>query len=273
MNDQTTRHNWKKKLHSIIYEADTPAGKLFDVILLVVILISILVVMLETVTSIDAKYHTFFVVTEWIITFLFTIEYILRIVSINKPKHYIFSFYGMVDLISTLPMYISLFFVDVHNLLAIRALRLLRIFRVLKLTNFIGESEVLSNALKRSRHKISVFLITIFTIVIILGTLMYLIEYPHNSGFDNIPKSIYWAIVTLTTVGYGDIAPVSPLGQFIASIIMILGYGIIAVPTGIVGAELNKQIKVHTNTQSCPNCNATGHQDKAQFCYQCGTKL
>ncbi|MEZ4908878.1 MAG: ion transporter [Saprospiraceae bacterium] len=265
--------DWREKLHRIIYEADTPAGKLFDVVLLILILFSILIIMLETVPSIDSKYHHIFNLIEWIITILFSIEYIARIISIKRTSAYIFSFYGIIDFISTVPMYISLFFIDVHNLMAIRSLRLLRVFRILKLNRFIGESESLMKAMKASRHKISVFLMAVVTLVIIMGTLMYLIEYNQDSGFDSIPKSVYWAIVTLTTVGYGDVAPVTPFGQFIASIIMILGYGIIAVPTGIVGAEISKNRVVHTSTQSCQNCHATDHNDDAIYCYKCGEKL
>ena len=265
--------NWKENLHRIIYEADTPAGKLFDVVLILLILVSIMMVMLETVQSIDAKYHNWFVAIEWAITVLFTIEYVARIVSIKIPKTYIFSFFGIIDLISTLPMYLSLVFFDVHNLMAIRSLRLLRIFRILKLNRYIGESDSLMNALKASRHKISVFLVAVLTLVIILGTLMYLIEAGQGSGFKSIPQSVYWAIVTLTTVGYGDIAPITPFGQFVASLIMILGYGIIAVPTGIVGAELSKNNKINTNTQSCRNCHASDHNDLAKYCYSCGEKL
>jgi voltage-gated potassium channel len=268
-----SKKDWRHRLHQVIYEADTPAGKLFDVILLILILISIMMVMLETVPSLDAKYHNLFVVTEWVITILFSLEYIARVISIKKPSAYIFSFYGIVDFVSTIPMYLTLFFIDVHNLMALRALRLMRVFRILKLNRFIGESESLMRALKASRHKISVFLMAVFTLVIILGTAMYLIEYNQGSGFDSIPHAVYWAIVTLTTVGYGDIAPITPLGQFVASIIMILGYGIIAVPTGIVGAELTKERKVDTNTQSCRHCHTTDHKDGANHCYNCGEKL
>ncbi len=267
------KSNWREDIHRIIYEADTPAGKLFDVVLLILILISILMVMLESVPNLGTKYKSFFNAIEWIITILFSIEYILRVITIKKPTAYIFSFFGIVDFVSTIPMYLSLFIMDVHNLMAVRALRLLRVFRILKLSRFIGESQSLSRALTASRHKIMVFLMAVLTLVIILGTLMYLIEYNQNSGFDSIPKSVYWAIVTLTTVGYGDIAPVTAIGQFIASIIMILGYGIIAVPTGIVGAEISKDDKIHTNTQSCPHCHTNDHHDHAKYCYNCGEEL
>ncbi len=277
MNSKNQHQKWKSDLHTIIYEADTPAGKLFDVLLLILILASILLVMLESVPSIDAKFSTFFNITEWVITLLFSLEYILRVISIKKPKHYIFSFFGVIDFLSTIPKYLSVFFVGTHALVALRALRLLRVFRILKLARFIGESNDLVKALKASRAKISVFLFAVLIISIILGTIMYLIE-GEESGFISIPMSVYWCIVTLTTVGYGDIAPVTPLGQFIASVIMILGYGIIAVPTGIVTAEYTHQKHddeplVHTNTQVCVNCNETDHNDSSHFCHQCGHTL
>lgn len=272
--------NWKSRLHEMIYEADTPAGKLFDVVLLLTIIASILLVMLESVNSIDAKYHDFLNISEWVITILFSLEYIARIITVKKPLHYIFSFYGIIDLLSTIPKYISLIFGGVHALAALRALRLLRVFRILKLARFLGASNNLVSALKASRAKISVFLFAVIIIAVILGTIMYLVEGEEN-GFINIPKSVYWCIVTLTTVGFGDLAPQTPLGQFIASLIMILGYGIIAVPTGIVSAEYTAQNKsqpqkkesVHLNTQSCPNCSAEKHKDNAEFCYNCGYKL
>ncbi len=267
------KQDWKKKAHDIIYEADTPAGKLFDIILLFLILASIVLVMLESVDSLNAKYHTFFDYAEWVITILFTLEYFMRIISIKKPKSYIFSFFGIIDFLSTIPKYLSLLFVGAHALVALRALRLLRVFRVLKLARFVNESENLIKALKASRAKILVFLMAVISIAVILGSLMYLIEANQDSGFDSIPRAVYWAIVTLTTVGYGDIAPVTPFGQFIASIIMILGYSIIAIPTGIVSVAFSKQDKVHTNTQSCPYCSTSNHHDDAKHCYQCGELL
>lgn len=269
------KKNWKAKLHEIIYEADTPAGKLFDVILLILILASIVLVMLESVDSFAADYGTFLNVAEWIITILFTLEYFARIISIKKPSQYIFSFYGIIDLLSTIPKYLSLFFIGSHHLVALRALRLMRVFRILKLARFIGESNNLVKALKASRAKIAVFLSFVLIMAIILGTIMYLVESDQDSGFTSIPRSVYWAIVTLTTVGYGDIAPHTALGQFIASIIMIMGYGIIAIPTGIVSAEMTKKDldNIDTNTQSCQNCAAEGHKNDAEYCYECGTKL
>lgn len=285
MNNPKKKSDWREKLHEIIYEADTPEGKLFDIILLIAILASILLVMLESIKSFDAKYHQALNISEWIITILFTIEYIFRIITVKKPIKYITSFYGIIDLLSTLPKYISIIFAGTHALVALRALRLLRIFRVLKLARFLGASNQLTMAIKASRAKISVFLYAVLILSIIFGTIMYLVEGEEN-GFTNIPKSVYWCIVTLTTVGFGDIAPTTPLGQFIAAVIMILGYGIIAVPTGIVSAEYaksqsdshrkdsNLESKNHTkidiNSQSCPNCSVEGHKDQAKYCYKCG---
>lgn len=265
--------NWKSKLHEIIYEADTPVGKIFDLVLLILILASIVFVMLESIDEFDKKYHTFLDIAEWVVTILFSTEYVLRIISVKKPKEYIFSFYGIIDLLSTIPKYLSYFVLGSQSLVAFRALRLLRVFRILKLTRYIGESTNLMRALKASRAKISVFLFFVLILCVILGTVMYLVESEEGSGFTSIPRSIYWAIVTLTTVGYGDIAPITALGQLIASMIMILGYGIIAIPTGIVTAEYTRRVDVPTNTQSCPSCSMEKHRDNAEFCYNCGHKL
>ncbi|REE81866.1 voltage-gated potassium channel [Lutibacter oceani] len=273
MEKQKDNRHWKVKLHEIIYEADTPNGKLFDIILIFAIIASIILVMLESVESFDKEYHNFLNISEWIITILFTIEYLARIISIKKPSTYIFSFYGVIDLLATIPKYLSLIFVGTHALIALRALRLLRVFRILKLTRYLGASKTLAESLKASRIKIAVFLFVVVLLTIILGTIMYLIEGPKN-GFTSIPYSMYWAIVTLTTVGYGDISPHTPMGQFIASIVMILGYGIIAIPTGIVTSEMAKtDKKVHTNTQHCKNCGADMHLDNAAYCNKCGLKL
>lgn len=228
--------------------------------------------MLESIKSIDARFHNVLLTLEWIITIFFSIEYILRVISIKKPYHYIFSFYGIIDLLSTIPLYLSYFVAGSQVLLALRAFRLLRIFRILKLVRFLGEASQLKSALRASKTKITVFIYTVLVITVILGTLMYLIE-GDESGFTSIPQSVYWTIVTLTTVGYGDISPQTPLGQFVASFIMILGYGIIAVPTGIVTAEMSRQKSVHVNTQCCPSCGVEGHQDGAEFCYKCGHSL
>lgn len=285
--ENNNKHTWKTKLHEIIYEADTPAGKLFDVVLLIAILASIILVMLESISSFDARFHDFLNISEWIITILFTLEYVLRIITVKKPIKYVTSFYGIIDLLSTIPKYLSLIFVGTHALVALRALRLLRVFRILKLARYLGASNQLANAIKASRAKIAVFLFAVLIAAVIFGTIMYLVEGEEN-GFTNIPKSVYWCIVTLTTVGFGDIAPQTPLGQFIATLIMILGYGIIAVPTGIVSAEYTKasdgktkitkeeedQLKsVVLNTQCCVNCLAEKHQDDAVFCHKCGCQL
>jgi len=264
---------WKHRLHEIVYEADTVAGKRFDLILLILILLSVILVMLESVTSIHNRFAKEFDILEWIITGLFTAEYIVRLIAIKKPFSYVFSFFGIIDLLSTLPKYISLFLIGTESLIALRALRLLRVFRILKITRFIGESNFLIKALYASRAKIGVFLFAVFILCIIFGTLMYLIEGEPN-GFTSIPRSIYWAIVTMTTVGYGDIAPQTPLGQLLASVIMIMGYGIIAVPTGIVSAEMSIQTKeIDTNTQVCQHCNTGQHKDGALYCHHCGSIL
>ena len=237
--------------------------------------------MLESVGSIDSKYHDFLNIAEWIITILFTIEYILRIITNSSPKKYIFSFYGIIDLLSTIPKYLSFFLVGSHSLVALRALRLMRVFRILKLGRFIGESNNLLKALKASKVKIAVFMSFVMILCVILGTVMYLVESGQNSGFTSIPRSVYWAIVTLTTVGYGDIAPLSPLGQLIASLIMIVGYAIIAVPTGIVTSEFvlsqkkdkNIDDKIDTSKKHCPECLASDLKINAKFCYVCGSEL
>ena len=262
----------KKKLYSIIFEAETSAGRTFDIILIICILISIGVIMLETVESIDQATLDILLVMEWVFTILFSIEYLLRIWVVQNKKGYVLSFFGIVDLISILPTYLSILLTGANVLLIIRSIRLLRIFRVLKLARFVGEGQALIVALKASRFKITVFLVTVITSVIIAGTLMYIIEGRQN-GFSNIPVSIYWAIVTLTTVGYGDISPVTPLGQTVASIIMILGYGIIAIPTGIVTAEMVMKKKKEITSEVCPACLKEGHDKDAIFCKFCGSKL
>jgi len=265
--------DYRKKLHTIVYEADTPAGRFFDLALLAVILISVAAVMLESIASIKIKYGHALAVIEWVVTIFFTLEYIARIIAVKKPIHYIFSFYGIVDLLATIPKYVGLLFPGTGVLIAIRAIRLLRIFRILKLAHFVGASNQLLVALKSSRAKIAVFLFNVIVLCIILGTLMYMIEGPEN-GFTSIPISIYWTVVTLTTVGFGDITPATPFGQFVSSLIMILGYGIIAVPTGLVTAELMRDKGViNLNTQVCPNCGAEKHRDDAKFCYNCGHSL
>ncbi len=275
MNNSSSHKTWKDHLHDIIYEADTPMGKLFDVILLILIVLSIIFVMLESVKGLSDITYNFLYYGEWIITIFFTFEYVARIVSIKTPSKYIFSFYGIIDLLSTLPLYLSFFVTGTSALLAVRALRLLRVFRILKISRYIGESNRLARAIRDSGAKILVFLFAVLVLCIIMGTVMYLIE-GEESGFKSIPISVYWCIVTMTTVGYGDIAPATPLGQLIAALIMIVGYGIIAVPTGIVSAEYSqgqKSKKVNLNTQVCSNCNTSDHRDGAKFCHKCGEDL
>lgn len=261
----------KRKLYEIIFEADTREGRLFDLILLGVIVLSVILVILESVSAVDQQYHRLLRVLEWVITIIFSIEYVLRIYVLTRPLKYIFSFYGIVDLLSVMPSYIALFLADGHSLVVIRILRLLRIFRILKLNRYSQAGQLLSKALWNSRSKIGVFLFFILNIVIIVGTMMYLIEGPEN-GFKSIPTSIYWSIVTLTTVGYGDISPATPLGQFLASLLMVAGYAIIAVPTGIITSEMMKPSK-KDNTQVCPNCHNHDNEDDAVFCKKCGEKL
>jgi voltage-gated potassium channel len=264
----------RARLHEIIFEADTPAGKAFDVALLLAITLSVLAVMLESVGSIRLSYGRVLYVIEWIFTILFTIEYLFRLVCVLRPLRYARSFFGIIDLLAVLPTYVSLFVVGAQSLLVIRVIRLLRIFRIFKLTRYLGEARTLIVALQTSRHKIIVFLGGVLASVTIMGSLMYLIEGP-ASGFTSIPKGIYWAIVTMTTVGYGDIAPVTVPGQAIAAVVMILGYAIIAVPTGIVSAELVQAARkpVNRSTQACPGCGADGHDHDAVHCKYCGTRL
>jgi len=279
--EPTEKKSWRSKLHEIIYEADTPLGKLFDVTLLLLIVVSIVFVMLESVQEFDIKYHKLLYIGEWVITIFFTLEYIGRIITVKKPLSYIFSFYGLTDLLSTIPLCLSFIFPGSSFLFSFRAVRLLRVFRILKIKKYVGEATKLRKALINSRIKIFVFIFGVLIISVIAGALMYIIEGPEH-GFTSIPVSVYWCIVTLTTVGFGDIAPVTPLGQLLATVIMILGYGIIAVPTGIVSAEYTKSMAkadalgkdyVHVNTQACPNCGAQRHRDDSNFCHKCGEEL
>lgn len=273
MEKKTNSNQWKSKLYVIIFEADTVWGKTFDVVLLISILLSVVVVMLESVNELKIVYGDLFNFFEWGFTILFTLEYIARLIVIKKPTKYALSFFGLVDLLSIIPTYLSLFAVGFHSLLIIRSLRLLRVFRIFKLMRFLGEASQLNKALKASRAKIIVFIGAISIAVAILGTLMYLVEGGEN-GFTSIPRSIYWAIVTLTTVGYGDIAPHTVLGQTIASLVMILGYGIIAVPTGIVTSEMAIQRqKSRLNTKACSSCSKEGHDEDAEYCKYCGEVL
>ena len=261
----------KYRIHEIIYEADTPAGRAFDMALFYAIILSVLVVMMDSVSSLHAQYGYWFHVIEWVITILFSVEYLLRIWTVKNAGKYIFSFYGLIDLLAVLPAYLSLVFVGTQFLIVVRILRLLRVFRVLKLARYINATEDLVMAFKASRRKIIVFLEAVLIIVVIMGAMMYLIEGPEH-GFDSIPKSVYWAIVTITTVGYGDIAPQTFIGQSLASLLMITGFAIIAVPTGIITSEINRVRKSH-NTQTCSRCFYDNHDDDALFCKKCGQKL
>ncbi len=264
----------KEHLHEVIFEADTPAGKAFDVWLLIFILASVLIVILETVPEFGDRYSDLFHILEWIFTIAFTIEYFLRLFCVRRPLGYATSFYGVVDLLSILPTYLSLIFSGTQYLLVIRALRLMRIFRIFKLGHFIREGRVLVDALQRSREKITVFMIFVLLMVTIIGAVMYLVEGGRNEAFSSIPHSIYWAIVTLTTVGYGDITPTTGLGRFLSALVMILGYAVIAVPTGIVSVGLmDSQKKVSVNTQVCRHCGREGHADDALYCKYCGKPL
>ncbi len=272
----------RQRLYIIIYGVNTPAGKAFDIGLLAAILFSVFTIMAETVEGIDQKFHKELIVLEWIFTIVFTLEYAVRIFVSKKPWRYIFSFYGIIDLISILPMFVSIFIAGSHILSSFRILRLLRLFRVFRLMEFIEESARLKVALLASRAKIMVFLYTVLIIAILIGTLMYYIEGPEN-GFTSIPKSVFYTIVTLTTVGYGDMVPTTVLGQFFSMLLMVTGYGIIAVPTGIVGVEIAKEVgkklssenqpKKHHNKLNgivCAHCNKEGHRDDADYCYSCG---
>jgi voltage-gated potassium channel len=262
----------KQKLHEIIFEADTPLGKAFDITLIITIIASVLVVMLESVESVRIEYGNLLHILEWTFTILFTLEYFARIIALKKPKYYLTSFFGIIDLMSIAPTYLSVFSYGAHALMVFRILRLLRIFRILKLVRFLSEARHLSAALRLSMPKIIVFLVGVLCANLIVGSMMYIIEGPSN-GFDSIPRGIYWSIVTMTTVGYGDIAPQTVLGQTLASFVMILGYGIIAVPTGIVTSKLHMVKEAVISTQSCPSCGREGHDHGAKFCKYCGEKL
>jgi len=267
------KRGWQAKLHEIIFEADTPTGKAFDILLMICIMLSVFAVMLESVTAVRDIYGRHLFLAEWFFTILFSAEYILRLLSVGRPLKYATSFFGVVDLLAVIPTYIGLLFPAGHYLMVIRILRVLRVFRILKLANYLGEARLLVDALKASRTKITVFIFTVMTIVVIVGSIMYVIEGEEN-GFTSIPRGIYWAIVTLTTVGYGDVSPKTNTGQTIASLVMIMGYAIIAVPTGIVTAEISQQsTKLKVSTQACPQCSLEGHDRNAAHCKWCGAKL
>ena len=262
---------WQKAWHEVIFEADTPAGHWFDVALMATILVSIAAVMLESVEAIQPRWGSTLAAIEWVITLLFSLEFLARLACVARPTRYALSFFGLVDLVSILPSYLALFFTGAHTLATIRTLRLLRVFRVLKMGRHLKEATTLLAALRQTWPKITVFITVIFCSIVIMGTVMYLVEGGQTSGFDDIPTSVYWAIVTMTTVGYGDIAPVTPLGKFIAALIMLFGYAIIIVPTGIFSAE------VITGTRAlgpkCPECQRAGHAEDARYCAGCGSQL
>ncbi|ADO69428.1 Transporter, cation channel family [Stigmatella aurantiaca DW4/3-1] len=263
---------FRARLHTIIFEADTPAGKAFDVALLGAIVLSVGAVMLESVSQVRTRYGHVLHAAEWCFTLLFAVEYVLRLVAVRRPLDYARSFFGIVDLMALLPSFLSVLFPGAQTLLVVRVLRLLRVFRILKLGHLLGQAEVLLTALRASRPKITVFLGTVLTIDVIMGAVMYMVEGEEN-GFDNIPRSMYWAIVTMTTVGFGDITPKTVYGQLIASVLMVMGYGIIAVPTGIVSVELAAATRQRPDTQACPGCGTQGHDLDARFCKRCGTAL
>jgi voltage-gated potassium channel len=265
--------DWRYSLHEIIYESNTRAGKTFDIALLIAIFTSILVVMLDSVQSLHIPYARLFNRLEWFYTGLFTIEYILRLISIRKPWRYVFSVLGLIDLLALIPSYLSIVLPGAQSLLVFRALRLLRVFRIFKLAEFLTEISFLTAALKNSLRKISIFLMTVLTLAVILGSIMYLVEKREN-GFSNIPESVYWAIVTITTVGYGDISPVTPMGKLVASVVMLIGYAIIAVPTGIITHDIAMAARMKKELpESCPNCGKEGHEADALFCKHCGASL
>lgn len=264
---------WQADLHAVIFESNSPKGKAFDIALLFFILLSILVVMLDSVDYFHDRYGRAFYIIEWFLTILFTIEYFLRLLSVRYPLRYAFGFLGLIDLMAIMPMYLSIIMVGAQSLLVLRVLRLLRVFRIFKLTHFLSEMSFLGEAVKSSAKKISIFMLVVLSMVIILGSIMYLVE-GKDSGFNSIPDSIYWAIVTITTVGYGDLTPVTATGKFIASFIMLLGYGIIAVPTGIMTTEMAMIARSRRQShQTCPGCGKEGHDINAKFCKYCGEKL
>ncbi len=267
------KRDWRSRLHEIIFGTETPAGKAFDVLLIVCIFLSVGVVMLDSVAAISAAHGELLTGLEWFFTLLFTVEYLLRLLCVDRPRRYALSFFGLVDLLAVLPTYLTLLLPGAEIFLVIRVLRVLRIFRVLKLVQYLGEANLLVKALRASLRKIAVFLFAVLCLVVIFGALIYAIE-GEAHGFTSIPKSIYWAIVTMTTVGYGDISPQTSFGQTLAALVMIVGYGIIAVPTGMVTVEIGRQLRQHRlDNRSCPGCGAVGHDDDASHCKFCGAGL
>jgi voltage-gated potassium channel len=267
-----TSTGWRVRWFHIIFGHDDAPGRLFDLVLIVAILSSIVVAILDTVEDLHTRFASAFYVLEWIFTLAFTFEYVMRLLVVARPRRYALSFFGVIDLVAVLPTYLSLFLVGSQYLLVIRAVRILRIFRVLKMTRYVGEADMLWSTLLRARRKIFIFISTILTLVLIFGAMMYLIEGPEN-GFSSIPRGMYWAVVTLTTVGFGDITPHTALGQMLTSLIMLVGYSIIAVPTGIFAAELAAGIRDARQQIRCPGCHEQGHQADARYCRRCGAPL
>jgi voltage-gated potassium channel len=272
MDDQKPAGGWRRAAYEVVFEADRPAGRAFDVVLIAAIVASVVTVMVESVPHIRAAHGPLLRNIEWGFTVLFTAEYLLRLSCVRRPLRYATSFFGVIDLLAVVPTYLSLFLPGAEAMLVVRFLRVLRVFRVLKLTEYLRESRVLTVALWHARRKIGVFLLSVLTLLVIVAALMYLVEGPEN-GFSDIPTSLYWAIVTLTTVGFGDIAPKTPLGRALASVVMITGYGIIAVPTGIVTVELTRAGRGAPPGPECPGCGRTAHDTDARFCKQCGARL
>ncbi len=270
----TPTEPWRRRLHEIIFESQTPEGRLFDKVIIVAIVVSVAVVILDSVPSINQRHRTVFNVVEWFFTILFTVEYLARLVSVKRQLKYALSFFGIVDLLSVLPTYLAFFFPELHALIDVRILRLLRMFRVFKLTDYVVEYQMLGSALAASRRKILVFLSAVLMVVLILGTLLYVVEGPEH-GFNDIPTSVYWAITTITTVGFGDITPKTEIGRFIASVMMLIGWGTLAVPTGIVTAEMTamRHVRLPAVPRTCENCGATGYGPEARYCQMCGSPL
>ncbi|MBI5278685.1 MAG: ion transporter [Burkholderiales bacterium] len=265
---------WRRRMYEVIFESETPAGRLFDKVIVTAILVSVAVVIADSVEAWHLRYRVAFDSLEWLFTVLFTVEYIARLVSVERPLRYARSFFGVVDLLAVLPTYLALFAPELHALIDVRILRLLRIFRIFRLTHFVAEYQMLGEALLASRRKIMVFLAAVLMVVLVLGTLLYVVEGPQH-GFKNIPTSVYWAITTITTVGFGDITPKTDLGRLIASVMMLIGWGTLAVPTGIVTAEMTMRRHVQPPgfVRACRACGASGYGPEARFCQMCGTAL
>ncbi len=270
-----SRESLRRRLYHVIFEADTFWGKTFDVALIIAILISVAAVMLDSVETYRASHGPMLLTIEWVLTIFFTVEYLLRLTCVSEPRKYAYSFFGLIDLLAILPTFIGLFVPGAQYLLVVRVLRILRVFRVLKLAQYVQESNVLTRALWASRRKITVFLFAVFTIVVVIGSIMYLIEGQSNDTFSSIPQAVYWAVVTLTTVGYGDITPQTEIGKTVATVVMVLGYGIIAVPTGIVTGEMITQAKgpQRPEGQECRQCHSRRNPEAALYCCDCGTRL